>query len=228
MIDVKLPLRKAYYQLLNGAVIYNSAAIPVSSDMKKMADGPALTYILLSTQSGTDTSTFSSFDSQEEMLIDIVCKAKTRVDKEILDNIANQVMNLILPAPASTGLPPQVGIQISCVQKTMDKYLDFTLNPSTTVLRRLLTFTQKVRQTGFSTPDPTPPTFHSPITSIDFYTLNTYINPALNNRDYYLNNGTSFLLEGTDWIQEVGGGFQILTAGFDAVHNNYTIYILLK
>lgn len=146
MIDVKLPLRKAYYTLLSGNIIYNSAPIPISSDIKKLTDSAAQTYIIMSGQSGSDQSTLSSFDSQEQIILDIVCKAQTRVNKETIDNIANQIFALVLPTPQGNGLPKQSGVVIECVQLINDKYLDLIINSGSTVNRRLLTFTQKVRQ----------------------------------------------------------------------------------
>lgn len=228
MIDIKLPLRTAYFQLLNGAIIYNAGIVPVSTDIKKLADGPASTYIILSNQSGGDISTFSSFNDQEEIVIDVVCKAKTRVNKEIVDTVAGQILALVIPSPGKNGLPPQAGIQIDCVQKTVDKELDLVLNASTTVNRRLLTFTQKVTQTGSFVPPPAPSLFQSPIESIDFFDLNQYINPALNNMEYDINNGTDFLTEGTQWHKLTGGGFKIDIPGFNATLNSYIIYIIRK
>lgn len=148
MIDVKLPLRTAYYQLLNGAIIYNATAIPISTDLRKLADNAALTYIIIRAQTGIDKSTLNSFDSQEEIFLDIVNKAKTRVNNEIIENISNQIFGLVLPSVKANGLPAQPGIQIACVQLSGDRYLDLVLNSSTTAMRRILTFTQKVRQTG--------------------------------------------------------------------------------
>lgn len=231
MIDVKLPLRTAYYQLLNTAIIYNSIPVPVSTDVKKLTDSAATTYIIISGQSGTDISTFSNFESQEDILIDIVCKGKTRVNREIVDQIAGQILHLILPSPGKNGLPPQAGIQIDCVQKSMDKELDLVLNAGTTANRRLLTFTQKVAQTGTFVAPPAPFLFQSPIHSIDFAGDPThYENPALKNLEYdiFLNDASVYLDEGVEWQKLVDGGFQILIPGFDASTKEYTIYINRK
>lgn len=147
MIDVKLPLRKAYYTLLSGNVIYNSTPVPISSDIKKLADNAAQTYIIISNQNGNDTSTMASFDTTESITLDIVCKAQTRVNKETIDSIANQILTLVMPSPRANGLPVQAGVHFDCVQLTSDRYLDLVINQGSTVNRRLLTFSQKVRQT---------------------------------------------------------------------------------
>lgn len=228
MIDVKQPLRTAYYQLLNGALVYNAAIVPVSTDIKKLADNTATTYVIISSQSGSDTSTFSSFDSQEDIIINVICKAKTRVNREIVDGIAGQILSLVLPAPASNGLPPQAGLQVDCVQLAMDRDLDLILDKSTTSNRRVLTFTQKVRQTGSFVAPPAPSLFQSPITSIDFFDATQYINPALKNLEYDINDGDNFFEEGVQWRKLVDGGFQILIPDFDATSQSHTFYIIRK
>lgn len=147
MIDVKQPLRTAYYQLLNGNLIYLTAAIPVGDDLVKLQSTGAQLYVFFSTQSGNDTSTFSSFDSKQTIVIDIVYRGKTRAPKSIVDNIAGQILNLVRPTPSTNGLPAQAGIAINNVQNIQDQTLDLQIDSSTTIRRRLLTFSQDVRQT---------------------------------------------------------------------------------
>src|SRR5881628_3167605 len=146
MIDVKKPIRKAYYELLNGALSYGSANVPVSDDVKKLAD-TASVYVILSNQTGSDSGTMQSFDSDETIVLDIVYKGSSRVNKEVVDNVASQIFNLVLPRPGEDGLPQQMGVQINCVRVSGDEYLTMSLNNSNSVVRRLITFKQHVRQT---------------------------------------------------------------------------------
>lgn len=146
MIDVKLPLRKAYYALLNGNIIYNAVAIPISSDIKKLSDNAAQAYIIMTGQTSTDNTNLAAFGSNEQIILDIVCKAQTRVNKETIDSIANQILTLVIPTPQTNGLPAQAGISIQCVILSSDRYLDLVINQGSTVNRRILTFSQKVTQ----------------------------------------------------------------------------------
>lgn len=230
MIDVKLPLRTAYFQLLDGALVYNSVPVPVSTDIKKLVDSSATTYVVISSQYGSDVGTFSSFNDQEYVVIDVVCKGKTRVNKDIVDQVAGQILALVIPSPGKNGLPPQAGIQIDCVQKTIDKELDIVVNPGTTVNRRVITFSQTVTQTGSFIAPPASMLFNSPIHSNDFFDATNYENPALKNMEYdiFLNSPASFLDEGTQWHKLVDGGFQVTIAGFDSTLHAYTIYIVRK
>jgi hypothetical protein len=144
MIDVKHPLRKAYFDLLNGVLFYNTVPVSVGDDTVD-SDDPI--YVILANQTGRDESTFQTFDSVETINIEVVAKGASFTNKNVVDNIASQILGLLLPSPQVNGLPQQIGIQINCVQLTGDTYLGFSLNAANSVVRRILTVTQKVRQT---------------------------------------------------------------------------------
>src|ERR1700761_1706845 len=103
MIDVKLGIRKAYYDLLSGALTYNTNLVPVVDDVKNLGDA-ANPYVLLSNQAGVDASTFATFDSTDTIVLDIVYKGGSRVNKAIVDAVAGQILPLVLPAPGRNGL----------------------------------------------------------------------------------------------------------------------------
>lgn len=228
MIDVKQPVRKAYYDLLNGALSYAGNLVPVSDDIKKMADTSTI-YVILSNQTGTDSSTFQTFDSDETIVLDIVYKAGGRASKEAVDNIAGQILGLVLPAPGLTGLISGPGVQINCVKLSDDRYMTLTLNSSNSVIRRLITFKQHIRQTQNNTPVNGIKGIMT-VKSLDFSSATGYINNGLLGRTYalFLNDTPKFLEYGTDWAYDlVNGGFIILLPNFNTTLNNYTIYVLL-
>ena len=229
MIDIKQPLRQAYYDLLNGVLTYNGNAVPVVDDVKKLAD-LATIWVLLNNQAGSDLSTFQTFDSEETIVLDIVFKATTRANKEIVDNIAGQILPLVLPAPGISGLISGPGMQINCVKLKDDRYVPLMLNNSNSVVRRLLTFSQRVRQTGSagSIPAPFAP-LKNPILSSDFTTTMSYLNASLKGRTYqlFLNDSPGFLQYGIQWQYNSAGGFDILIPNFSAALDNVIIYLLL-
>src|ERR1035438_6174007 len=144
MIDVKQPLRTAYYQLLFNALTYNETTIPVSDELTKQADLNAKLYVLLGAMSGQDAGTFSSFNSKEQMTIQIVFKSSAQTSKIPLDNIAGQILGLLFPAPGFNGLPAQAGISILTAQKTVDRYIDPSINNGITIIRRVMTINHNV------------------------------------------------------------------------------------
>lgn len=229
MIDVKQPLRTAYFQLLSGALSYNGSPVPVGDELTPFPDALNV-YVILSSQSDTDISTFQTWDSDHEIVIDIVFKAVSRANKQVVDGIANQIINLILPSPQVNALPPQIGIQILNVTKVADRDIALQLNNSNTVIRRLLTYRQYIRQTGDTIPWPIPAQFKGHITSADFSNATDYINPALLNVNFYLfdNDVAIILTEGVDYQLISGGGIRILINNFDATTQSHDFYILLK
>src|SRR6185503_10434161 len=139
MIDVKQRIRKAYYDLLMGQLNNGLDLVPVVDDVKALGDA-STAWVLLSNQAGADASTFQTFDSDETIVLDIVFKSASRVNKQVPDMIAGQILALVLPSPGNNGLSPDAAIQINCVRLSDDKYLTQVLNNSNTVVRRLLTF----------------------------------------------------------------------------------------
>lgn len=228
MIDVKLPVRKAFYDLLMGALTYNTNLVPVVDNMKNLGDASPM-YVLLSNQTGNDASTFQTFDSSETIVLDIVYKAGSRANRDAVDNVAAQILPLVLPAPGTNGLNPSPTIQLNCVQLHADGYLNLQMNSSNTVIRRLLTFRMHCRQTGLTTPTPPIPSFTNPINETNFTSATQATIPSLNNRSYLLYlNGVGFLTAGTQWNYIAGGGFEILLPNFDSTKNSYTFYLLLQ
>jgi len=229
MIDVKQPLRKAYYELLDNSLNYNSANVPVSDDLKKLQDAGVNLYVLITTQSGNDAGTMQSWDSEEDLSLDIVFKGGARANKQVVDNIAGQILGLVFPSPGIDGLARQTGIQINCVRLTDDRNLDMTLGAASTMTRRRLTFRQHIRQTL----DTTPMTGLKGIIQVrgvEFASAREYLNPDLAGKLYevFLNDTPIFLDFGVDWEYIPSGGFRILMPNFDATLNNYNIYVLLK
>jgi hypothetical protein len=143
MIDVKAPLRTAYYSLLNGQLTFNASNVPVSESVEKLADTSDL-YVLLTQQNGQSQNTQDSWDSEETMLVDIVARG-TRVSKSTLDNIANQIFTLLFPSHHGRSLTG-TGITVANLRVTDDRYLVFTTTGGKNVQRRLITFTQLVSQ----------------------------------------------------------------------------------
>lgn len=229
MIDVKLPLRTAYYSLLNGHLVSGSNIVPVSDSVEKLADTADL-YVLLTQQYGTPVLTQQSWNSEETMLIDIINRG-TRVSKNLVDNIASQIFTLLFPNPQTNALPAQPGIYIYCARVTDDRYLVFGQTGGKNVTRRLITVTQMVTQTGSGssfTPISPRPAFPSPIKSADFFDATTYKNAALTgDYDLFINEGSVFLEPGVDYTK-LSDGFRILIPDFDSAVTDVNIYVIFK
>jgi hypothetical protein len=142
MIDVKTALRTAYYSLLNGQLTYGSTGVPVSDTIQKLGAGASI-YVLLINEGGQSDNTHQSFMMQEQMRIDIIARG-TRVSTDIVDNVAGQILALVLPSPQGNGLPVQPSISIINARVTNDNYQNFKADGAVNVARRMITITHTV------------------------------------------------------------------------------------
>lgn len=228
-IDVQYPLRKAYYELLNGNLLYNNVGVPVGDDIKKLQDSGSNIYVLLSTQSGANADSMQSFDSWENIDIDIVFKA-ARSNKQVVDLVANQILGMVLPAPGQrSGLIRQTGVDISCVHRLRTQDIPAILGQSLMITRKVLTFRQRVRETLDNTPMPGLKKIF-PITSADFTDATTYPNPDLVGKTFQLffNSANRFIDFGVEWDYLPEGGAIIKIPDFNASLNIYEFYVLLS
>lgn len=145
MKDTHKPLRKAYYQLLKDVLVYDNTTIPVCDEKQKQGQDNS-TCVILSTVSSNPTNTFNGFSREATIVLDIVCKTPSAVSKDIVDSIAEQILELVIPTPATNGLPAQNGFQILNVVLDNDRYLNFSVSDTQSVMRRLLTFRQSINQ----------------------------------------------------------------------------------
>lgn len=144
MRDFNQPLRTALYQLLNGQLTYEATDVPVfDGKVKKGSDNNY--YVLIGNTSSIDNSTFGNWSRKMQTIVDIVTKTTDTATTDIADNIAGQVLALLMPDPSSNGLS-QGNFQYLNVFLVADRYLELQLNPTTIMLRRLLTISITANQ----------------------------------------------------------------------------------
>ena len=145
MKDINQPIRKAFYEALNGNLSYNGVNVPVSDEALKSTDENKSYYVLLSTQSSRDASTKTSDDREATIVLDIVTKTQ-RVTKSICDNIAEQILDHIYTAPHVHTLTAPANWQFLLLRLSDDRHLTLSVPDSVSVVRRLLTFSLRVVQ----------------------------------------------------------------------------------
>ena len=142
MIDVKTPLRTAYYSLLNGALTSLGIGVPVSDTLTPISSNSQI-YVLLASAGSRALNTQQSFMNDEQIKVKIVARG-SRVSSATVDNIANQIYSLVLPSPSSNGLPVQPTVSIINCRVTDDNYLPFRTDGAVNIATRIITFTQTV------------------------------------------------------------------------------------
>lgn len=111
MIEVNKLFRKAVYEALNGNLTFDAAIVPVFDEKVIQAEGNSQ-YVILQSQSNTQQNTFSSFNTDTTLIIQVVAKSWDGVSKDPIDDISNQILQILFPTPNTTGLITQAGIQI--------------------------------------------------------------------------------------------------------------------
>lgn len=229
MIDVKLPIRKSFYECLNGSLTGPlSSVVGVYDDVQKLSDTSSL-YVLLENQSGTPLPNFDIYASHEDILVSIVQRNPGRVAKSQVDAIAVQILALVLPTIKYNGLPIQSGTQFLDVQVAQDTYQTFNLQQGDAVIRRMITFEMDCYQcdpiappsnTGFGMFKKTSTDFTSatncPIPELAGLNIVVYLNPI------------KWLEEGVDFTNLPSGGFNITIPGFDSGADIFVFYVTKK
>lgn len=135
-------LRKAFFDLLDGQVEYNSVIVPV----KEQGGSRVVPYmILLGEFTNSDRSNKHSFTGRASQLISIVHEGAGTVYHEDVDAIGDQVMNLIQPSPREIGINVDE-FQIIGLVKDSQNYLDERSASGGFVTRLLLRYSFLVNQ----------------------------------------------------------------------------------
>ena len=145
MKDVKYLLRSAYFTLLNGNLTTNLGApntpVPVSDTLDEISP-PDNCYVLLVSEDGKSENTHQSFMMEEKICVRIVARG-SRISTKVLDDLANQILAIILPIPQNNAFNnPQI---INC-RIVDDRYMRFTTEGGLNVAQRFITFSQTIAQ----------------------------------------------------------------------------------
>jgi hypothetical protein len=141
MIDFKYILRSAYYALLNGNLTSGGNPVPVADTLDPIIDMGTI-YVLLVNEVGISDNTHQSFMSEEKIRVDIIARG-VRVSTKTVDDLAGQILGIILPTPQNSALGNS---KIINCRLTDDRYQNFHAAGANNVARRILTFTQTVAQ----------------------------------------------------------------------------------
>ena len=120
MKDCSNAVRQAYLNILNGNITYNNRNVPVYGDDSFKT--PPKNYVVIGDITETADNTNQSFTSSVDVVIDIFSEQYLERNNSIVDNIANQILTLLLP---TTGIPDigDADFQIHAMARTSSRYL---------------------------------------------------------------------------------------------------------
>lgn len=145
MIDFHHSVRKSFFEALNGELTYDGSPVPVH-DKKQRKDSDNNYYVVLSNINSNFKDNFTRFTRDVSIVIDVITKTQNSVASAVADDIAGQILYIVIPSTTATGLTAPATLQYLNLRLSSDNSLDLTLNPSVTVVRRLLTFNLDVVQ----------------------------------------------------------------------------------
>jgi len=143
MISANYYIRKGYFQKLNGAVFSNGQPVKVYDGM--VPNNAVYPYIILSTQTASDTSVKRCQGQEATMLVDVVTGYTGEVERETIDDIANQIFQLINPVDSSGFIDAGTDLQVISTRLISDTTME-AQNDVYKVLRRLIRFTHRVQE----------------------------------------------------------------------------------
>ncbi|PUZ21805.1 hypothetical protein DCC81_24775 [Chitinophaga parva] len=136
MIDVNYLVRRAYFQKLNGALLYNGAPVPIYD--RFAINSAVAPYVILSSQTDTEEGTKNNQGHDATILVDIVNRGEA-ISSMVVDSIAGQVLALINPLHGWQALDLGPDLQLLRTTKISDQPLEAQSNTEK-VIRRLMRF----------------------------------------------------------------------------------------
>lgn len=112
-------VRKAFFDVLNGSLSYNSANVPVFDEEVPPDIDPGNYYVILGSQTENNSSNKTKFVHDVTINIDVVTKFLKDVRKLPAEQITSQITTLITPTVSTTGLTDSAYFQFKAL-----RYLD--------------------------------------------------------------------------------------------------------
>lgn len=124
MNDTAGAIRKAYFEALNSQVNHpegGPALIPVVDQKLDLLITEHDLYILISGQAGTPRDVKSMWAKEEDINITVVNRRKATNSKLLVENIADQILTIILPTRTTNGLAIEAPFKLTYARLISDQ-----------------------------------------------------------------------------------------------------------
>ena len=101
MLDCANNVRAIYVAQLNGNITYNGKNVPVYGQMP--FNTPPENYVVIGNIDEQADNTNHSFGNDVEVVVDIFSEQYMVNDLSVVDNIASQILNILIPSPSVAG-----------------------------------------------------------------------------------------------------------------------------
>lgn len=142
MLDCANNVRQIYIAALNGNISYNGVNVPV------YGQNPFTTlpkkYIIIGDINESSSNTNHSFGNVVEVVIDIFSEQYRIYDNSVVDNIASQVLNILIP-DTNVNAMIDANFEVFAIGRSQSQYLPL-YNGDNFVARKIITINNLVNQ----------------------------------------------------------------------------------
>ena len=142
MLDTSNSVRSIYIAALNGNLTYSGKNVPVYGQTPFVTTPK--NYVVIGSISEISDNTNHSFGNDVEVVIDIFSEQYRIYDNGVVDNIASQILNLLIPSPSVSGFS-DANFFVYPIARTSSRYLPIE-NGDNFVARKIITISNLVNQ----------------------------------------------------------------------------------
>ena len=142
MKDCSNSIRTQYLSILNGNIIYNNVNVPVYGD-DTFETVPQM-YVIIGDITENANNNNQQFISGAEVVIDIFSEQYMTRDNSIVDNIANQILTLLIPTSGIKDIGDS-DFQIFATSRSSSRYLAVN-DGQNYIARKVLTISNTIIQ----------------------------------------------------------------------------------
>lgn len=142
MLDSANSVRTIYITILNGNITYNGKNVPVYGQ-SPFGTTPQY-YVVIGDINEGARNTNHNFSNDVEVTIDIFAQQYRVYDNSVVDNIASQVLNLLIPDTNVNGFS-DVNFEVFPTSRTNSTYLPL-YDGDNFVARKIITINNLVNQ----------------------------------------------------------------------------------
>jgi hypothetical protein len=142
MLDCSNNVRTIYVNALNGNLSYNGKDVPVygQNPFRTMPQN----YVIISSITEVASNTNNSFGNVVNVVIEINSEQYRIYDNSIVDNIASQILNILIPDTQVDGFDDTY-FEVFPTARTLSTYLP-VINGDNFIARKIITISNLVNQ----------------------------------------------------------------------------------
>jgi len=142
MLDCSNNVRTIYVNALNGNITYNGVNVPVYGQTPFVTTPK--NYVVIGDISEVGVNTNNSFGNNVDVTIDIFSEQYRVNDLSVVDNIASQILNILMPDTQVDGFDDTY-FEVFPMSRTSSRYLPL-MEGENFVARKIITINNLVNQ----------------------------------------------------------------------------------